>query len=58
VLDGAIGQNLLRGLSTNPATKNIKGLAMQMHVGGQGAVHVKDNGVEIVETWHVSSFVI
>ena len=27
VLDGAIGQNLLRGLSTNPATKNIKGLA-------------------------------
>lgn len=27
VLDGAIGQNLLRGLSANPATKNIKGLA-------------------------------
>lgn len=27
VLDGRIGQNLLRGLSANPATKNIKGLA-------------------------------
>jgi len=27
VLDGAIGQNLLRGLSANPATKNVKGLA-------------------------------
>jgi C4-dicarboxylate-binding protein DctP len=27
VLDGTIGQNILRGLSVNPTTKNVKGLA-------------------------------